>query len=226
MHTDSVKLGTVFFDQILRRDCYQIRRWIDNPPDVVIDIGGNMGMFSIVARALFPYATIHTIEPCPTTYDNLAHNLNFFNCVLHRAALSHHSAVTIRPGRDSGSNSTRSAAETIKEGDAAETIPGHTLAQFFDEFGVDPQRSRVLLKVDCEGAERVIIEDRRSEEAMLSCIQASLEMHYCDGRGSYKWADAISRADAEAWIAGLVASDVGSVSYAPDRLGGMLVVRP
>ena len=106
MKTDRNKLANVLFDQIVHHDCYGIRRLIGDPPEVVLDIGANCGVFSMYCRMLFPRARIISVEPVSATFDMLTDNLKFYRCELHNVALSHKNFVNIHLGRDSGSNST------------------------------------------------------------------------------------------------------------------------
>src|SRR5688572_15726378 len=53
------ELGKIYFD-----DCYRLCE-VRPFPTTVVDIGGNVGLFSIVARHRFPRAKIHCYEPNP-----------------------------------------------------------------------------------------------------------------------------------------------------------------
>lgn len=213
MKTDREKLGHVFREQIIRRDCYGLRR-TPHPPGIVLDIGGNMGMFSLMARVLYPEARIVCLEPHPETFDRLEWNLRFFDIELHRLALSDAPTVGFRKGGDSGSNS------TVAGGD----VRGMGLREICKRLNVDP--SHTFLKVDCEGGERQIIESMDDSLYLLHFIGAGFEMHYSDGRGAHKWANAISRQRGETWVQNLqfLLAEQGSrwSDYKADRLGGML----
>src|SRR5688572_24992765 len=50
--------------QIYFEDCYRLGKVMPKPARV-LDIGGNVGMFSLVARHHFPKAIIHCYEPNP-----------------------------------------------------------------------------------------------------------------------------------------------------------------
>lgn len=218
MKTDRDKLARVLFDQIVVRDCYGIRT-LQQPPDVVVDVGANCGVFSMTARVLFPQARVISVEPCPETFAMLEDNLKFYGCDLHNVALSKDPFVRIWHGRDSGSNSTISAKDINKEDGPA--IPGMTLAEMFRRWLINPEKQRVLLKVDCEGAERVIVEDPQSEKLVFPCVHACFEMHYCDGRGASKWANALSKYTAEAWIKYVKQTWQGQVHYEHHCMGSV-----
>ncbi len=53
------------FVEIILDDCYQLKSWKKKliPEAKILDIGGNVGLFSLAARKSFPQAVIHTYEP-------------------------------------------------------------------------------------------------------------------------------------------------------------------
>lgn len=216
MKTDRAKLGAVFREQIVRSDCYQVRPVIAEC-DVVLDIGANMGMFAIMSRILAPDARIISIEADPGTFKNLQFNTQFYDIECHNVALSETDFVQMHKGADSGSNSTAPASSGIK---------GLNFRNILKTYGLDPKKQNILLKVDCEGAERVIIEDSKSTRMLMDFAHVAMEMHYSNGRGARKWANAVSREDAEAWITELGFFPGHVVEYYHNRLGGMLVFKP
>ena len=216
MKTDSEKLGHIFLDQIIRRDCYGLRG-IHPSPSIVLDIGGNMGMFSLAARIIYPRARIVCLEPHPETFERLQWNLRFFGVETHQVALSDTPTVGFHRGGDSGSNSTTADGE----------VRGMGLIDICRRFNVDPDNA--FLKVDCEGGERQIIESMADSQYLLRFCGAGFEMHYSDGRGAQKWANAVTRQRGEQWVENLqlIMANTGgfSAAYKADRLGGMFRFR-
>ena len=218
MKTDRDKLIRVLFDQIVVKDCYQFRK-LKIPPEVVVDIGANCGVFSMLARMLYPKARVISVEPCPETFRMLEENLRFFGCELYNIALSKSKCVTIKHGADSGSNSTVDVGGHAS-GDGLQ-IPGMTLADMFSRWSINPQQGLVAVKVDCEGAERTIIEDSKSNDCLMQCCWAGFELHYCDGRGVSKWANALPRSTAEEWVKQVRTQFRGNVDYEYHGYGGV-----
>ena len=69
---------------------------LDAPAPVFVDIGGNVGFYSIGLKVLHPHLRIHAFEPVPGTADQFEHNCVINNCSdisLHRCGLSD------KPGR-------------------------------------------------------------------------------------------------------------------------------
>ncbi len=67
--------GIAGYQSMLTRQQKLIQLLNITNPDVVIDIGANVGFFSKCMRNLFPYAKIYSIEPIPLIYKCL--ELNF-----------------------------------------------------------------------------------------------------------------------------------------------------
>jgi len=54
----------------------QVIRRIAEKMDTMLDIGANIGWYSLMASKLNPKATIHSFEPIPATYSRLIHNFS------------------------------------------------------------------------------------------------------------------------------------------------------
>ncbi len=127
---------TIFYD-----DCYGLRK-IDGKVESILDIGSNLGFFSIAARSRFPGARIHGYEPNPKITKHLANNTKGLSIEMHPEAIGPCEGW-IEVETHGGSLFARSvASETghikqIAMGTAIERMGG----------SVD------LLKLDCEGAE-------------------------------------------------------------------------
>ncbi len=64
---------------IVNRDIYQVRRYADNYFHSILDIGANLGIFSVFMRMRHPDATIVAVEPCMETCQYLRQNINMLN---------------------------------------------------------------------------------------------------------------------------------------------------
>lgn len=94
MIEDSHRMGVevvykeVFVDQIYRRHGIEIE-----DGDVVLDVGANVGLFSIWLSGFLSRAEIHTFEPVPSTAANLLINLDDhcrLRVIVHDFALASH----------------------------------------------------------------------------------------------------------------------------------------
>ena len=114
------------------------QRWL-RPGDLFVDVGANVGTYSIIAAELG--ANVIACEPDPDTFDLLAENaaLNDYRLDLHRVALSDRTGVAaFTVGLDSMNRLTECGAREVPT------------AIFDDVLGQRPARG---VKVDVEGAE-------------------------------------------------------------------------
>jgi FkbM family methyltransferase len=133
------------------------------PGDIVLDLGANEGMFSIMMAKLFPDVQIYAFEPVPETFNvfkqNLYHNIQDFSFdQIH----PHNQALGSSPGwvdlicHNVYSGGASSEMEFEGRDDAFwldhETVRVHqvSLMQVFEWYGF---RSVKLMKFDMEGAE-------------------------------------------------------------------------
>jgi FkbM family methyltransferase len=122
-------------------------------PDLVIDVGANMGAFACRAGYLQPSAIVHAFEPSEAHADFLAQNIalnSLGNVTLHRAAVTKNGRVATYSQAGSGGSS--GLFFNHPDGQLSE-IQSTSLSV------IDFSGSRSLfLKLDCEGAEGELIE--------------------------------------------------------------------
>lgn len=152
---------------ILTEDEYGLKRFSENPPLTIIDVGGNIGLFSMVARARFPDAKIHCYEPSPDLIPILKSNLNKLNVKLSNEGLdSRQQRVRMIDRGPSGAWMTEADdtgnITTIPLRDAVKKIGG----------SVD------LIKLDCEGAEWNIFRDTEGWKGVRNLV---MEYHLWAG---------------------------------------------
>jgi FkbM family methyltransferase len=121
---------------------------------VVVDLGANIGMFSLFAAKLSPRVQVHAFEPAPGTFallkrNVLANNLSNVQC--------HKCAVSSKTGKqtlyiDVGSTADTTVASRVKEPATVTTqeVDCLTLDDLFTRCGISRCN---FMKVDVEGAE-------------------------------------------------------------------------
>lgn len=143
----------VAFVELLLDDCYRLRELAKRAKiKTIIDIGANVGLFGLAARAVFPAAKIHAYEPDPALEPMLASqsksaDVDFF---LEAVGLdAGFISLKIAPGR---------SVLTRAEADPGGSIPQVPFSETVERIGghVD------LVKMDCEGAEWAILKDHDS----------------------------------------------------------------
>lgn len=137
--------------------------------DVVVDVGGHIGSFSVKTASKSGAAKIYTCEPFPPTFDILRSNTEKFDHVeVSRIAISN------RSGTDTLYFSEANPAENslVRKTDNSIDVSLMTLEEFLDSKKIT---NVDLLKLDCEGAEFEIL---HASENVLGRIQKMvMEVH-------------------------------------------------
>jgi FkbM family methyltransferase len=123
------------------RNDYGLGRQLKNV-ETILDVGANVGFFSIAARARYPHAQIHAYEPNPRVLSFLKSNTAEIGIsVFPEAVGASAGRVSILDNGDSNQATTQAASDGA--------IPQVSLETAIERLGgtVD------LLKLDCEGAE-------------------------------------------------------------------------
>jgi FkbM family methyltransferase len=150
----------------------------------VIDIGANVGNFTVFAACVLDSDRVIAFEPDPRNFQQLERNVALNPG---RQIFAIRKAVSATSGEAVFYNDVEAAFTTggtllsdrgQRRGYAHFTVQSTTLADVFAEYGV----SRcALLKLDCEGAEFDILET--AEPSLLERIdQIAMEVHETSGR--------------------------------------------
>ena len=155
----------VAFLEVLVEDCYGISL-VPRPVKTILDIGANVGIFSLAARKAAPSARIHSYEP------NAA--LERWLRIQSAAARSEYflEAVT-REGGNVRLDVHPDSVQTRTHPDVAGNVPAVSLRTAVDRLGgfVD------FVKIDCEGGEWDLFKDQGIWDRFA---RLSLEYHLLD----------------------------------------------
>ena len=156
------------FRDILLDDEY----WLESIPKsrirTVLDIGANIGMFSLAARIRFPHSSIHAYEPNIQVKPYLDHQASTFDFT------AIYEAVGMKDGR--GSLVTNPGCDTAARVNPLDggNIKITSLSKAMDRFD---HQTVDLLKLDCEGHEHDIIDGNGSNGPLNRCRFLSMEYH-------------------------------------------------
>lgn len=147
--------------------------WIFNsPPQVIVDVGGYIGLSAAFFAQTYPAAKIIAIEPDPQNFELLMQNTaRFPNVSAVRAAVWKESGtITLAdPGLGSWGLQVSDASNALP---VSEPIRAVTLDEIRQEFNID----RIdLLKVDVEGSEKEIFHTADSWLPFVDVI--CIELH-------------------------------------------------
>ena len=148
--------------------------------DVVIDIGGNIGMVSIYLAKKYPFLKIYAFEPVKQNYENFITNIELNNIdndiikVFNLAITKDRREVILTtPINNSGGSNIydfRISNEILNNNSIAKSIT-------FDDIFANNNISKCkLLKIDCEGAEYEILYNA-NEENLKNCEYMRGEFH-------------------------------------------------
>jgi len=145
--SDTIKIVTTE----LESDCYGLERIKLQPTDTVIDIGGNIGMFSIYVKKKFGCRVI-AFEPVQLNYQQFKENILLNGLSLSDIEL-HNVAITDKEG-----DKIKISTSLFNTGASSEYTQGGFISTCLTET-VDKYITSdcKYLKVDCEGAEYKII---------------------------------------------------------------------
>jgi FkbM family methyltransferase len=154
------------FNHLYIDDPYQLRA-LPSGLHTILDVGGNVGSFSILARHYFPEALIHSYEPAPAIFSMLKRNTKCIGVVAHNAG------VASCDGRAEIVGNGRSLDNRLRiaEGGQIQMVSIESAIRLLGG-AVD------LLKLDCEGGEWDIFRDKNSLKRIK---YLSMEYHLVEG---------------------------------------------
>lgn len=193
------------FGEVCIRDYYQMRS-LPFVPDVIFDLGANVGAFTTMARVLFPNARIVSVEPHPETYSKLIETCGHFPCIrfvnkaIGTGDVVWHAKRQITPPYYAALCSYVTPGQVgFSEGEMTSPAgqPGRDDHPPYSESCVEVIRfdalmsgfvepdNLVLVKSDCEGGENCIFTDEPSMQALRRVDCITMEIHdYAKGIGT------------------------------------------
>lgn len=155
-------------------DEYGLKR-ITWQPDVIYDIGANVGGVTLLAASLFPNSKIIAVEPQPDNFDALVETTSHLPNVIRV-----NKALAIGPvWRAYDSPGTGNWMFVGKDNPTfhARMVPADcdsvTLDQLVAEYGGDQR----VVKMDCEAGELMILDHKPSSDAVVGARWVAAEFH-------------------------------------------------
>ncbi|MEK6832817.1 MAG: FkbM family methyltransferase [Nanoarchaeota archaeon] len=152
-------------NEVVKNDFYKVRVFRRRVPETFVDIGANVGMFSIMVRFLFPNSRIIAIEPDPNNYAALVDNCSGLEIETVNVAIADG-----KPVQMIGSRSTCKRVESSDIG-----IPSIIFSDLVKM--VKSPLSKTYLKFDCEGGEKYFLSDPVNVSKLWEFQAVGAELH-------------------------------------------------
>jgi FkbM family methyltransferase len=160
--------------EIHRDRVYDSKRTHIEPGDVILDVGANIGMFSIRFGRLFRDTTIYAFEPNPSVYRRLVRNIS-------ANALTKVEPINVAIASSAGGRPFFVTGATVTgslyEGSSNYTTPSFDAETIALDCFCEMRRIRSigLLKIDVEGAELEVL--KGAIKTLRICKQVVVECH-------------------------------------------------
>jgi FkbM family methyltransferase len=155
----------IAFIDLLLDDCYGCHNLKQRGTRIktVLDIGGNVGLFGLAARNVFPGATIHAYEPNQKLEKYLVAQAKSASFEYFMEAIGlEDGMISLEHGDD--------AVQTRSKQDDTGNVPQIAFSKAIERLGGEVD----LLKLDCEGGEWEMFEDKKSWQHIKNL---SMEYH-------------------------------------------------
>lgn len=178
------------FGEVVECDTYRVRT-LPFIPDMVFDIGANVGIFTRFARELWPDAAIVAVEPHKPNCERFKLNMKEgeHRCMLMQVALGKGQIYHALGAANGSGESYLSAGLGYSKQQLDACVDAHgnyerigTRAVMLNEIVGRPGMPlhpaiKTVIKIDCEGAENVLWEDEESMEILHAANYLCLELH-------------------------------------------------
>ncbi len=169
--------------EVVTHDCYRLQS-LDFIPDVVIDLGGNVGVFARFAAEMFPDAKIYSVEPHPenqAVYKKFTSNGNItliekavgLGTIWHDSGAANGSGeVYLSSGLGYPEGEMDKCPGKLDRYKIETVMPSELLKKYVKDG------QKVLVKVDIEGNEHTIFTHEPSMKALRECDYVCMEVHF------------------------------------------------
>jgi len=174
--------GSYTYGEVVKGDSYRLTYLTPLvQPDVIYDIGANVGIFALWAKHRFPEARIIAVEPEPKNVEVLREACDGLDgvTVIHAAVGKH--PMYFRRGVDRGKHAFVSERPGYPEEMLAKAtymeltnVAVVSLGELFATHGGE----HYFVKVDTEGAEGSLIGDKAANAVLLDAEYVTMEMHF------------------------------------------------
>lgn len=152
--------------------------------DIMLDVGANLGWYSLLCEKLFPGSKVYSFEPDPLNFSLLADNLklnNSKNVNIYQMAVSDREDIMKLYLYDN-KNRGRHSLLPINDGQTID-VKTITLNSFVEEQKINPEKIK-FLKIDIEGYEYFALSGAKNILKYVKTIQSEYSPTYMKRGGT------------------------------------------
>jgi hypothetical protein len=170
-------------------DMYGMRLFPLNSIKTILDLGANIGFYSVPFRFFQPNARIIAIEPDKSNFDMLKKNTENLDVEVYNLALGNGKEVVKNKGKFSVTH--KFSPDSNGNESENEKCQSLLLNNIIEKYKIDC--NGLFIKIDTEGAERFIFNHNPSEDIIRKSLGTSMEVHnrlygIFDVENTVKWA--------------------------------------
>ena len=167
-------------------DCYKFKEWepYDSKEICIVDVGGNVGAFSLLASEKYPQANIHCFEFIEENFKFLSEKLKETNVICYNKAMvgSNKPVGFFYHTRNHGGHKPIFGEETLTYLNEKRFSSYWNRTEIdsisFTDFVNDNDISKIdFLKLDCEGSEYEIFKNINENNLWNKILNISFEIH-------------------------------------------------
>lgn len=177
---------------IVKKDFYKVRDYMQDSFDLIVDIGGNIGIFSCMMRFLHPKSRIIAYEPFDESFNYLCANTNLLDIETVQKALGKSGNKVTLKSRDGNLLTNR-----FVNSDDSSGVSCVSIGDIWRDHNLFDYKN-YMIKFDCEGGESCLIGDKKSEDIIKNSLQTTLEIHFKSEATPFE--DWLSWSDYNDWI--------------------------
>ena len=199
-------------NELIRKDIYKIAQFPINSFDYVLDIGANIGTFSLMLRVLNRAAKIVAVEPNKENFAHLTTHMAGLGIITDSRALGDGSTLWLRE-RAKPHPLDHRFMPSRPENSSTYPVPSIRLHSLFEQYH---QEGEYCIKCNCEGGERYFIAHPEDEKVLQGAKSVNLMVHFPGSKSDYP--DCPTWEEYTAWIKHLFSS-THSIHYGHSHRG-------
>jgi FkbM family methyltransferase len=169
---------------IWKWDQYDLRKYERGTIDFFLDIGGCVGTTSVYFKSCDAWARVIALEPCKEDFEKMKVVAGFWGVECHNMAFGDGQQLCFGR-RKQGAHRFYTSDEKQWWPEPPEYLmASRTLKQLFDQFKIT---GKYIIKMDCEGGERFLLEQPEAIDIIKGCVQFNLEYHRGFGGEQERW---------------------------------------